>query len=252
MTLITGCSSGLGLALTREVLARGHHVIATLRNPEKTADLDEGIVIDVLVNNSGFAVLQTIEQVTEAEVRAETETLYFGPLRLVQAILPQMRRQRFGVIIYISSGAGLEARPSMGIYGAAKAAGDAMTKTLAKEVAPFNVRALYVSLGGFRTNMGNSTHTGSQPLEGDYAGGEADQTIRFMASGAFQGRGDPTKVAKAIFDVATAQGVGRGHENATLLPLGSDVDVRIGEVRKKLDDALTVFGDVCNSVQVDD
>ncbi|CAK7200835.1 hypothetical protein SEUCBS139899_003534 [Sporothrix eucalyptigena] len=299
--LITGCSSGIGLSLARHAIANGHRLIATSRNPARTPELvkeieeatntagsnrwltldvdhptaaadlvhklevDEGITIDVLVNNAGFAVLQTVERAREADARAQMETLYFGPLRLMQAVLPHMRRRRFGVVVYVSTGAGLEARPSMALYGSAKAAGDALIKTLAREVAPFNVRAFYVSLGSFQTNMPSAVQIGKPNAtvnindgteEGvdDYKGGIADQIMSFMQSGgqAASAEGDPAKVARAIFELASATGIGRGREAEVLLPLGRDAGVRVHEVRDKLDHAMEVFGDVCNHVGVDD
>ncbi len=153
--LITGCSSGLGLALARTVQAHGHTLIATSRNPSRTPDLvaevtskggrwlaldvddaDCGsiirnldVAVDVLVNNAGFAILQTVEQSADAELRRMMETIYFGPCGLIRAAVPGMRQRRFGVVVNVSSGAGLEARESMGGYGAAKAALDGESRS---------------------------------------------------------------------------------------------------------------------------
>ena len=147
--LITGSSSGFGLSLTRIVQAGGHKVIATSRNPSRTPELvaevegkggkwlkldvdspdspeiikdleKSGLEIDVLVNNAGFAIFSPVEASAEDEVRAQMESMYFGPLRLIQAVLPHMRKQRFGVIVNMSSGAALEARDTMGAYAGAK------------------------------------------------------------------------------------------------------------------------------------
>lgn len=161
--LITGSSSGLGLALVRLVQSRGHTVIATSRNPPRTPDLvaeveskggrwlrldvdepdcgrivdrlekEEGITVDVLVNNAGWSVHGPAEHFTEGEVRAQMETLYFGPYRLIRTAVPYMRRRRTGMVVNISSGAGLEARESMGAYAAAKAALD--SEFLAQKIA---------------------------------------------------------------------------------------------------------------------
>lgn len=151
--LITGCSSGFGLAIARHAQANGHKVIATSRNPSKTPDLvqeiesnggwwlpldlddrdnasvinkleAEGVAIDVLVNNAGFALLHAAELITDDEVRSQFETNFFGPYRLTRAVLPYMRKRRFGIIVNISTGASLEGRESMGIYAASKAAFD--------------------------------------------------------------------------------------------------------------------------------
>lgn len=153
--LITGCSSGFGLAIARHAQAKGHKVIATSRNPSKTPDLvqeiesnggrwlpldlddrdsanmindleAEGVAIDVLVNNAGFALLQAAELITDDEVRSQFETNFFGPYRLTRAVLPYMRKRRFGIIVNISTGASLEGRDTMGIYSASKAAFDGM------------------------------------------------------------------------------------------------------------------------------
>lgn len=155
--LITGCSSGLGLALARQVQAAGHTVIATSRTPSRTpelvaeitqhptapgkwltldldapdcgaiiADLAEthGVAVDVLVNNAGWSIHAPVEHFTEEEVRAQFETVFFGPYRLTRAAVAGMRKRRFGVVVNVSSGASLEGRDSMGVYAASKAAFD--------------------------------------------------------------------------------------------------------------------------------
>lgn len=148
--LITGCSSGFGLSLTRAAQAGGHIVIATSRDPSRTPELvaeveskggqwiqldvdspDSGDVIaeleksgtniDVLVSNAGFSIYVPIETITDDEMRSQMETMYFAPLRLIRAALPYMRQRRFGVIVNMSSGASLDGIPTMGVYGGAKA-----------------------------------------------------------------------------------------------------------------------------------
>jgi short-subunit dehydrogenase len=147
---ITGCSSGFGLSLTRVAQAGGHTVIATSRNPSRTPELvaevegkggkwiqldvdspqsgdviteleKSGTTIDVLVNNAGFSIYAPIETVTEEELRAQMETMYFAPLRLIRAVLPHMRQRRSGAIVNMSSGASLDGIPTMGVYAGAKA-----------------------------------------------------------------------------------------------------------------------------------
>jgi NAD(P)-dependent dehydrogenase (short-subunit alcohol dehydrogenase family) len=153
--LITGCSSGFGLSLTRVALAGGHKVIATSRNPSKTPDLvaeieenggkwiqldvtspqsgdvvaeleKDGEKIDVLVNNAGACICGPVETANEEEIRQQMETIFFGPLRLIRAVLPFMRQRRSGVIVNMSSGASLDGMPSLGVYGGAKAGLDGM------------------------------------------------------------------------------------------------------------------------------
>lgn len=151
--LVTGASSGFGLALTRLALSHHHTVIATSRNPSRnpslvteveslggrflTLDVDDsdssalvhrlekdGTAIDVLVNSAGWSMLGPAESFGEEEVRRQMETLYFGPYRLIRAVVPYMRRRRRGLIMNIGSGAGVDGRDSMGIYGGSKAALD--------------------------------------------------------------------------------------------------------------------------------
>jgi NAD(P)-dependent dehydrogenase (short-subunit alcohol dehydrogenase family) len=152
--LITGCSSGLGLSLARAAQSNHHIVIATSRQPSRTPELvteitqnggewhpldvnsltaaselllkleTAGHKIDILVNNAGYAILGAVEQISDEELRRQMETVYFGPSRLIRAFVPGMRERRFGVVVNISSGAGLEGREGMGAYAAAKTAMD--------------------------------------------------------------------------------------------------------------------------------
>ena len=151
--LITGCSSGFGLTIARAVQSHGHVVIATSRNPSRSPDLvaeveskggkwlkldvddpncaqaiedleASGQQVDVLVNNAGSSIHACVEQFTEEDVRRQMESLYFGPFRLIRTAVPHMRKRRFGIVVNMSSGAGLEGRESMGAYAPAKAALD--------------------------------------------------------------------------------------------------------------------------------
>lgn len=150
---ITGAASGFGLALTRLALAKGHRVIATSRDPSRIPELvsevqkeggqwlsldvndkdayqliekleAEGTAIDVLVNNAGRSLHGPAESIAEDEVASQMETHYFGPYRLIRAVVPHMRARRQGLILNFSSGAGVDGRDSMGAYAASKAAMD--------------------------------------------------------------------------------------------------------------------------------
>jgi NAD(P)-dependent dehydrogenase (short-subunit alcohol dehydrogenase family) len=297
--LITGCSSGLGLSLARAAQAGGHNVIATSRNPSRTPDLvaeveskggkwiqldvdsrDSGNVItelessdehiDVLVNNAGYCIYAPIEIFEEEEVRTQMETMYFGPLRLIKAVLPHMRQRKSGTIVNFSSGASLDGIPTMGVYAGAKAGIDgkylysrafcqenqltenmiALTKILAKEVAPFNIRTLTVILGTFNTNMPNSVVLGKTPLPEDYKGTFTEQVQGLLVSGKIKPNGDKDKAMQAVFQVVTGEGVGEGHQSEKLLPLGSDMTPRLKGVQDYLGNALHVFGSVTNNVDV--
>ncbi|KAK3994468.1 hypothetical protein QBC44DRAFT_286283 [Cladorrhinum sp. PSN332] len=276
--LITGCSSGLGLLLSRCVLSHGHTLIATSRDPSRTPQLVSeieslggrwhtldvnsptagaelvaalslsGIQIDVLINNAGFSIHAPVETFAEEELWDMMETLYFGPARLMRAVLPHMRERRKGVIVNISSGAGLEGRPSMGGYAASKAALDGMSKVLAQEMEPFGVRVLTVQLGSFDTNMTNAARTGKLPVPEDYKGTLVDLITQQLTGGGFEPDGDAEKAAKAVYEVIVGEGVGEGKEKEVMLPLGRDMFKRLEKVRDGHARAMEVFGEVCNNV----
>ncbi|KAI1173814.1 NAD(P)-binding protein [Nemania sp. FL0916] len=277
---ITGCSSGLGLSLVRIVQAAGHKVIATSRNPSRTPDLIKeveskggkwlqldvnslssgaiihdlekaGEQIDVLVNNAGFSIYAPVETFTEDEIRAQMETMYFGPLRLIQAVLPYQRKRKSGVIANFSSGAALEAQGSMGAYAGAKGGLDALTKVLAKEVASFNIRVLTVLLGGFNTNMPNAYIFGKAPVPEEYKGTVAAQIIDYIGAGKIIPNGDKDKAMKAVYELIVGEGFGAGKEHEQFLPLGADMTARMTLVQDYLAHAKEVFGEVTNGVGVD-
>lgn len=161
--LITGCSAGLGWALARLVLEHGHRLIATSRTPSKTPELvaeveskggkwiqldntDLDVVdvieeaeqifgrIDIVVNNAAYGVLGTVEDTPPFEVVAQMEANFYGPLRIVQGVLPGMRKRKSGVIVNVSSSQGLAPGPANGIYAASKAALEAASESLSQEV----------------------------------------------------------------------------------------------------------------------
>ncbi|KAI0465615.1 NAD(P)-binding protein [Xylaria cf. heliscus] len=277
--LITGCSSGFGLSLARIAQAGGHKVIATSRNPSKTPDLvkevesnggkwlqlnvddpDSGNIInalersgeriDVLINNAGYSIYAPIETITEDEIRAQMETMYFGPLRLIRAVLPYQRNRKFGIIANFSSGAALEAQGSMGAYAGAKGGLDAVNKVLAKEVAPFKIRVLTVLLGTFNTNMANAYIFGKAPVPDDYKGTVAGHIMDYIGSGKIIPNGDKDKAMKAVYQLIVGEGFGAGKENESFLPLGSDMTARMTLVQNQLAHAKEVFSEVTNGVDV--
>jgi NAD(P)-dependent dehydrogenase (short-subunit alcohol dehydrogenase family) len=178
IVLITGCSTGIGLATARHLASRGDRVYATARNPEAAARLveardavanirtlaldvtDDASVqaaartvldaegrIDVLVNNAGIGAFGTFEFVDEAVARATFETNFWGVMRVTRAVLPAMRAQRSGVIVNVSSVAGRVAGPAMGVYPASKFALEAASEALAREVYSFGIRVAIIEPG---------------------------------------------------------------------------------------------------------
>jgi hypothetical protein len=127
----------------------------------------------------------------------------------------------------------------------------AITKTLAKEVAPFNVRALFVSLGTFNTDMPYKAQKGEVPLDDAYEGSMVDKVMNALSRGSYTPQGDKDKAVKVIFEVVTATGDGQGRENEVLVPLGKDCLVRVEEVRDGLNHTIEVLGEMAKSVALD-
>ena len=183
--LITGCSSGLGLALAAAVAASGDEVVATTRRPGALAALSaafpgrvtEAVVdirdagqcraavelaversggLDVLVNNAGNGLFGAVEEVTDEELRDQLEVLVVGPWRLARQVLPLMRAQGSGHIVNVSSLAGRMAFPGLSAYTAGKYALEGMSQALAAEAGPFGIRVTVLEPGGFATRYGSS------------------------------------------------------------------------------------------------
>ena len=169
--LITGCSSGYGLETARHFHAQGWNVVATMRTPREdvlprserlrvlaldvtkleriTAALEASGPIDVLVNNAGIGLFGAFEATPMATVREVFETNTFGVMAMTQAVLPQMRARRSGVVVNVTSSATLAPFPLVAVYTASKTAIEGFTGSLAHELAGFGVRARLVEPGTF-------------------------------------------------------------------------------------------------------
>ncbi len=167
--LITGCSSGFGLETARLFLDQGWRVIATMRTPREgllplsdrlrvlaldvtDADsirrcVEEAGPIDALVNNAGVGLLAPFEGVALSSAREIFETNTFGTMAMTQAVLPQFRHRRSGVVVNVTSSVTLKSLPLLSVYTSSKAAVNAFTESLALELAPFHVRARLVLPG---------------------------------------------------------------------------------------------------------
>ena len=249
---ITGTSSGFGRSLAEALIERGQRVVATARDPNALVDLvarapervlalrldvtrpEEGQralgqaldrfgAVDVLINNAGYSVVGALEETSDAELRAVFEPMFFGAVSLTRAVLPRMRERGGGSIVQITSVAGLVTAPGFGPYCAAKHALEAVSESLAAEVAPFGIRVLIVEPGAFRTRLfGAAFH--ALPAMDIYASSVGATRAYAARNDGAQG-GDPEKAARAIIDAVEAG------SPQLRLPLGADA---VQAIRTKL------------------
>jgi NAD(P)-dependent dehydrogenase (short-subunit alcohol dehydrogenase family) len=227
---ITGAGRGLGVDIAKAALAAGHAVVATGRDPEKIAaalrkhpellaiKLDvtrpeearpavEAAVgkfgrIDVLVNNAGNFYAGFFEELSSEQVRHQIETLLFGPMNVVRAALPVMRKQRAGLLLTISSTAGLSGGMFLTAYAAAKFGVEGWMESLASEIAPFGIRTMLVEPGFFRTELLTlDSTTFAKPSIDDYAERTRETVAAWSSMDGKQG-GDPAKLADALVQLA--------------------------------------------------
>lgn len=178
VVLITGASSGIGSACAHHLARKGFRIYGTGRAGTSLHDLPENLVmkemdvtdelsvrtgiedilaregrIDVLVNCAGIGIASSLEYTTIEESRKIFDVNFFGYLRICQAVLPAMRRQRFGLIVNISSLLGVMSLPFQGIYCATKHAVEGMSASLSMEVKPFGIRVVLIQPGDFKSNF---------------------------------------------------------------------------------------------------
>ena len=225
---ITGTSKGFGRVWAEAALARGDRVAATARDAstlqpltQQYGDLVAAIAldvtdkaaigaavaetiarfgrIDVAVNNAGYGLFGAIEEVSEAEARAQLETNLFGALWVTQAVLPQMREQGSGHIIQVSSIGGVNAFPTVGLYHASKWGLEGFSQALAAEVKGFGIHVTLVEPGGFATEWGGPSAKRATPLPA-YDGARA-AIAQFRTAST---PGDPDATGPAILKVVDA------------------------------------------------
>jgi len=185
---VTGASKGFGREFVLAALERGEKVAATARNIDTLVDLVEKYgdavlpvqldvtdrdqvfaavarahenfgQLDVVINNAGYGLFGTVEEITEQQLRDQLETNLFGVFHVTQAVLPILRAQGSGHIIQISTIGGIAAFPSLGGYHASKWALEGITESLAQEVAGFGIKVTLVEPGGFDTDWGTASAT---------------------------------------------------------------------------------------------
>jgi NAD(P)-dependent dehydrogenase (short-subunit alcohol dehydrogenase family) len=228
--LITGAGRGMGVDIAKAALAAGHAVVATGRDPRKVAaavgDLNDLLSIkldvtrpedaqaaveaavgkfgriDVLVNNAGNFYAGFFEELSPEQVRNQIETLLFGPMNVTRAVLPVMRKQRSGLLLTISSTAGIAGGMFCTAYAAAKFGIEGWIESLTPEVAPFGIRTMLVEPGFFRTELlSNDSTTYAKPYIHDYAERTKGTVAAWNSMNGKQG-GDPAKLADALVQLA--------------------------------------------------
>jgi NAD(P)-dependent dehydrogenase (short-subunit alcohol dehydrogenase family) len=227
---ITGAGRGMGTDIAKAALAAGHAVVATGRNPEKViqavgesedllavkldvtdpaeakaaiqAAVDRFGRIDVLVNNAGNFYAGFFEEITPEDFRAQIETTMFGPINVTRAALPVLRAQRSGLLITVSSTAGIAGGEFLTAYAASKFGVEGWAESLAPEVAPFGIRSMIVEPGFFRTELLTPESTSYAESRIDDYAERTEQTITAWKGMNGQQGGDPAKLADALIQLA--------------------------------------------------
>lgn len=259
--LITGCSTGLGRAFAEAALERGYNVVATARDAARVQDLADSYpdtalavaldvtddaqvaaavaaaeqrfgAVDVLVNNAGYGYRGAVEEGEDAAVRQLFETHVFGTVRTIKAVLPGMRARRSGTIVNLSSIAARVGPAGSGYYAAAKAAIEALTLSVRREVAPLGITAMTVEPGAFRTDFAGRSLVQTPTLIADYAETAGKRRKEHSSDHGTQ-IGDPARGAAALVEVIESG------NPPYLLVLGNDaVDIiraSVGTIRDDLD-----------------
>jgi NAD(P)-dependent dehydrogenase (short-subunit alcohol dehydrogenase family) len=249
--LITGSSRGLGQQLAQAVLAAGHRLVATARQPQQLQPLadrygDRVVTValdvtdaaaaqravqtaverfgrlDVLVNNAGYGNIAPVEEADEADFRAQIDTNFYGVFNVTRAALPLLRRQGGGHIIQISTIGARLGVPGLSAYHTAKWAVEGFSESLAKEIAPFGVKLTMVEPGGFRTDWAGSSMT-IAPIGAAYQPTLGPMLDYLQQHNGHQ-PGDPAKAAQAILQLAALE------KPPLRLLLGSDAVHLAGQV----------------------
>ena len=225
--LITGAGRGMGIDIARAALAAGHAVVGTARNAASVThalgEHDDLLAVpldvtdpqaaeaaiaaaverfghlDVLVNNAGSFYAGFFEEMAPEDFRAQIESTLFGPVNVTRAALPQMRAQRSGLVVTISSTAGIASTGDfLTAYAASKFGVEGFMEGLATEVAPFGIRTMLVEPGFFRTELLSAQSTSyAEPSIEDYAERTRATVAGWQSMDGKQG-GDPAKLADAL------------------------------------------------------
>ena len=221
---ITGCSTGFGMELAKHLLGNGYRAVVTARKTEDLgafsgnpnalllkldvtvpAQVDAAVAaaverfgrIDVLVNNAGLGYFGSVEESEEERVRWMFDVNVFGLGRMTSAVLPQMRKQKSGFIVNLSSIAGIRSFPALGYYNATKFAVEGLSEALWQEVEPLGIKVMVVEPSGFRTDWAGRSAAETPTRVADYAPtvGKKMQQLREYSG---KQPGDPVRAVQAI------------------------------------------------------
>jgi NAD(P)-dependent dehydrogenase (short-subunit alcohol dehydrogenase family) len=263
----------MGLDIAKAALAAGNKVVATGRNTDAVAkaigESDDLLVvkldvtnpadakaatqasverfgrIDVLVNNAGNFYAGFFEEISPEDFRAQVETLLFGPVNVTRAVLPVMRAQRSGLVVTISSTAGISGDAFASAYSAAKFGVEGWMEGLTPEVAPFGIRTMIVEPGFFRTELLTEQSTNyPEPLIDDYAETTRQTVTAWKGMNGKQG-GDPAKLAKALVQLASQA------EPPLRWVAGADAVQVVEQKAKKLLDQVNAYRELSSSLALD-
>ena len=262
IALVTGSSSGIGYETALLLARNGFHTYATMRNTEKSESLrkiaekeklpirfvqldvdDDDSVdkaigeiekelgkIDVLINNAGYGLVGGFEDLALDEIRQQFETNLFGVIRVIQRVLPGMRTRRNGIIVNISSGAGIVGFPCMSGYVSTKFALEGLSESIAHELLPFGIKVIIIEPGVIKTDFVRNSVTSKRALNESSAYfdilGKIRENLILMQEHATS----PADVAKIIFDAIN-------HREPNLrYVVGNDIAM-VAEARRNLPEA---------------
>lgn len=226
VVFITGASSGIGKAIGTYLHEKGYRVFGTSRYPERypysvfplvalevrdVSSIQAAVAnvlaqagrIDVVINNAGVGITGPLEEIPTEEIRQNFETNLFGPIEVMKAVLPQMRAQRSGLIVNITSIAGYMGLPYRGVYSASKGALELITEAVSMEVKSFGIKVTNVAPGDFATNIAAGRYH-APVVPGSAYATTYGKTLAAMNEHVDSGS-DPLEMAQAIYTIMQAK-----------------------------------------------